>query len=96
IQGLAKCYSPHHALVFYDKENRPVASLSFCFYCSGIRIYPSIPALAKLKIDYGSRTDEEWQKFNAHAEAELNKLKKVMEALDLPVYDDMADYKKLK
>lgn len=37
---LAKCYVPHHAIVFYDENNNPVAHIAMCFYCGRKKIYP--------------------------------------------------------
>lgn len=34
--GLAKCYEPHHAYVFYDSMNHPLHFMSVCLMCDGI------------------------------------------------------------
>lgn len=34
--GLGKCYIPHHAFVFFDSTNKPVAYVSACLLCDGI------------------------------------------------------------
>jgi hypothetical protein len=39
-RGVAGCYSPHNAFVFYDAEKRPVAFLEICFDCIGSRTVP--------------------------------------------------------
>lgn len=38
------CYDPHHALVFYDKDWKPVASIDLCFACADFRARPAHPA----------------------------------------------------
>lgn len=42
--GGSKCYMPHHAFVFYDKEGTPVAEIAVCFLCNMMMAKPSIPA----------------------------------------------------
>ncbi len=39
-----ECYDPHHALVFYDKDWKPVASIDLCFACADFRARPAHPA----------------------------------------------------
>jgi hypothetical protein len=44
VIGLSGCYIPRHAIVYYDEKDKPVASMSICFECEGIRFYtPSYP-----------------------------------------------------
>lgn len=49
LTGFSKCFIPHHAVVFYDKENKPIASFMPCFYCEAIRLKPvkKTPELVK-------------------------------------------------
>lgn len=42
-RGVAGCYSPHNAFVFYDAEKKPVAFLKICFDCLGARASPEDP-----------------------------------------------------
>jgi hypothetical protein len=45
------CYVPHHAIVFYDEADHPVANLEICFTCNRHIATPSgTPEI----IDYGS------------------------------------------
>lgn len=37
---VAKCFEPHHALVFYNAENEIVAYCSICFMCNQTQVYP--------------------------------------------------------
>lgn len=44
LNGLSGCYIPRHGIVYYDEKNKPVASMSICFECEGIRFYtPDYP-----------------------------------------------------
>jgi hypothetical protein len=45
--GETKCFIPHHGFVFYDKEDKPVAQVSICFLCAGLRASPRLPAQPK-------------------------------------------------
>ncbi len=72
-RGVAGCYSPHNAFVFYNAEKKPVAFLEICFDCIGSRTVPEdaqcdpdFYALAvlcsELKLPYGRhRTPKEVQ-----------------------------------
>jgi len=42
-RGVAGCYIPHNAFVFYDAEKKPVAFLEICFDCLGARVIPEDP-----------------------------------------------------
>ena len=42
-RGFAKCFIPHHALVFFNTEGKPVAQVSLCFKCHQLLIEPSRP-----------------------------------------------------
>jgi len=39
-RGVAGCYAPHNAFVFYNAEKKPVAFLEICFDCFGSRCSP--------------------------------------------------------
>lgn len=39
-RGVAGCYFPHNAFVFYDAKGKPVAFLEICFDCMGARAIP--------------------------------------------------------
>lgn len=54
------CFLPHHGIVFYDREGKPVADISVCFLCDLVAENPShrtllwdMAALAKLIKDLG-------------------------------------------
>lgn len=74
LNGLSGCYIPRHAIVYYDEKDKPVASMSICFECEGIRFYSpdyprnhyaSTPALVK------------------KAEEKLKEIKSIVESLGL-------------
>lgn len=39
LTGLSSCFVPRHGLVYFDQMDHPVASLSVCFECGGIRMW---------------------------------------------------------
>ncbi len=43
IEQEEDCYDPHHALVFYDKEWKPLASIDICLSCADFRARPAHP-----------------------------------------------------
>ncbi len=50
IYGLSSCYIPRHGIVYYDKSDQPVASLSICFECERIGIWSMKPIAFKQKM----------------------------------------------
>ena len=42
-RGFARCFIPHHALVFFNTKGKPVAQVSLCFKCHQLLIEPSQP-----------------------------------------------------
>lgn len=38
--GDSKCFFPRHAIVYFDKNDDPVASVDICFECSGVVVSP--------------------------------------------------------
>lgn len=84
-EGLAGCYIPHHAIVFYDAQNTPVAWMSVCFMCTGIRLYHPVPRPAK--VVYNKKTE-------ADAYRKIEVLKKIVTGAGLPVFDRPEEYNK--
>jgi len=39
-EWIASCFEPHHGLVFKNKENDVIGSMSFCFECNQYRLKP--------------------------------------------------------
>jgi hypothetical protein len=46
-EGESKCFIPHHAFVFYDKDGKAVGQVSICFMCVGLRANPPVAAQPK-------------------------------------------------
>lgn len=49
INGLSGCFIPRHGLVYFDENDEPVASLSICFECEGIRMWTKSNGKIKAK-----------------------------------------------
>lgn len=81
--GLSGCFIPRHGLVFYDDKNNPVASLSICFECGGIRIWSSKSGTAKTK---ATKLNEKL------VEQQMTDLKNVLTASSVLVFDNHNDY----
>ena len=85
-EGLSKTFLPHHAIVFFDKNDVPLASIMFSFDGEGIRLQP-LKKDAKIVKEL---TDKE-------INDQLNKLaqfRKVVESLGFPVFDSPFEYQK--
>ncbi len=35
------CFIPHHGIVFFNSDGKPVAALSICFNCDNMQVYPA-------------------------------------------------------
>lgn len=72
VNGLSGCYIPRHAIVYYDEKDQPVASMSICFECQGIRFYsPSYP-----RNHYSSN-----EKLVKKAEEKLKEMEEIIKSL---------------
>ncbi|MCF6242729.1 MAG: SdiA-regulated domain-containing protein, partial [Bacteroidales bacterium] len=88
ITGLSKCFNPHHAIVFFDNSDKPIASVMFDFNCEAIRVQPK-------KISKKRRKEL--------SEKEINKLlnilkeyRKITDELNCPVFNTVAEYQYYK
>lgn len=86
-EGLAKCYEPHHAFVFYDENDKVVASSDVCFLCEGIRFYPA-KKYYKEQTNYSESAEKAARK-------QLNGIKAVIEKTEVPVLNTSYDYSAL-
>ncbi len=84
ISGLSKCFNPHHAIVFFDKSDKPLASIMFSFDCEAIRLQPEKKTKKRKK---------------ELSEKEINKLmnilsdyRSVIDELKCPVFNTVAEY----
>lgn len=74
VNGLSGCYIPRHAIVYYNEKDEPVASMSICFECEGIRFYsPSYP-----RNSYAST-----EKLVKKAQEKLKEIKAIVESLGI-------------
>ena len=85
LVGLNKCFDPHHAIVFYDKENKPVASLMLCFNCEAIRLNPKKKE-PELKQEVTDAEIEKWL-------ATLKEYELIVKELGFPVFNSLTKYK---
>ncbi len=86
LVGLSKCFDPHHAIVFYDKENKPVASMMFCFHCEAIRLNP---------IKRNSILAEEITETEIEEQLSiLKEYEQIIKELGFPVFSSLNAYKK--
>lgn len=85
--GLASCYIPHHAVVFYDDQHKIVAWMSACFMCDGVRFFP------EKKVNYEkTATKKQTQK----AEQQIKKLQEMVSSWGLMASEKEIDYINLK
>lgn len=80
--GLSKCFIPRHGIVFFDDSDRPIGSISICFECEAIRIYPE-------KTYKDNKLDAK------KALKQLKFLEKLVNDLELPIYSVGREYEKL-
>lgn len=49
LNGLSGCFIPRHGIVYFDEHDEPVASLTICFECEGIRMWTKSKGKIKAK-----------------------------------------------
>lgn len=82
LTGLSGCFIPRHGLVYFDENDQPVASLSICFECEGIRMWTK----SKGKIKPKSSGSVE------RAENQIGTLRTFLKKEEVIVSDDPDDY----
>ena len=105
------CFFPHHGIVFYDRDGKPVASVSICLVCTIAAEFPygadtmrwNLAALAQLIQDLGLPVFKDCDEADAHFIALARKWPdaKVKAALDDYLFNEAGgfaidDYSKLK
>lgn len=85
LNGLSKCFTPRHGIIYFDKEDIPVASLSVCFECQGIKMWTK----EKGKIKSSNPKD-------VKGENQLITLQNFLLNEDIIVSDNPYDYNRLK
>jgi len=87
LQGLSKTFFPHHAIVFFNQNNTPVAWISIGFECEGIKLYP--------ERKYKPAKKELPQSEIERLEKILAQFKTIFEQSGVPVYKNNESYFKL-
>lgn len=82
--GMAKCYEPHHAFVFYDDKDNIVASSDVCFLCQGVKFYPAKKYYKELSSHSSAQTKA--------AEKQLEQIKALVQKTEVPVLTASKDY----
>lgn len=82
--GLAGCYEPHHAIVFYDENGHIVASVDVCFLCEGIRFYPA-KKYVKRQAVYNKTTESQARELGS-------KIKELIKETNVPVFENTQEY----
>ncbi len=85
IIGLSKCFNPHHAVVFFNKTNKPVASIMFDFECEAIRVQP-------LKITKKRKKELSEKEINKQMQI-LSAYRYLIDELSCPVFNTIEEYK---
>lgn len=86
LTGLSGCFIPRHGLVYFDENDQPVASLSICFECEGIRMWTK----SKGKIKPKSSGSVE------RAENQIGTLRTFLEKEGMIVSDNLNDYNEIQ
>ncbi len=86
LMGLSKSYIPHHGIVFYSKDHRPVAYITFCFDCEAMRVFPPLePPPSPLTVELpDTKIKELLERLEAY--------KQVILDLKLPAFDTPFEY----
>lgn len=82
INGLSGCFIPRHGIVYFDKNDQPVASLSICFECEAIRMWTKSTGKIKSKN----------LKTIAGAATQIIQLKALLQNEKIIVSDNPSDY----
>ena len=85
LMGLAKCFIPRHGVVYFDQEDQPVAALSICFQCQGMRFFPEPKDEGRFRMRVGR------EKMRM-ARKDLKDMEMVMKDIGLPVSENLQEY----
>jgi hypothetical protein len=81
--GLSGCFIPRHGIVYFDEKDIPVASISICFECGGVRLWSNKSGIVRTKVT----------KLNEKAvEQQMIDLKKILLDAKVDVFDDVKEY----
>ena len=85
IFGLSKCFIPRHGLIYFNDKDEPIASISICFECEKMSLYPNPYAKIKFDSTFSELT----------ALKQLESIRELILLSNLPVYKDVNSYKTL-
>lgn len=78
LMGLSSCFIPRHGIIYFDKNDLPVASLSICLECERIRFWSSTSTVESHK----DPKDFDLEK----AESQIKTIKEVISQTAYPVF----------
>ena len=87
-EGLSKTFIPHHAIVFFDKNDTPKAAIMFDFNGEAIRLQPEKKG-NKLVLELSEKEINDQRN-------KLAEFRAVIEELRYPVLSSQSEYQKLK
>ncbi|MCB9188917.1 MAG: hypothetical protein H6600_08135 [Flavobacteriales bacterium] len=85
IHGLSGCFIPRHGLVYFNDKDEPVASLSICFECEGVRMWTKSKGNIKAKSTGSVK----------RSESQINTLRNFVEKEGMIISDKLEDYNTL-
>jgi hypothetical protein len=76
--AVADCFNPRHGIVFWDKNNKPVAHISVCFECNLLKATPELykydlTDIKQLFLELGMPVFEDPTKYEAYFEKLMSK-----------------------
>lgn len=81
--GLSKCFFPRHGLIYFNGKNEPVASISICFECQKIDLFPN-------------EAEESAAEYDTKAALkQLKSFEKIVEELGLQKFERAWEYEKI-
>ncbi|MEN8122296.1 MAG: SdiA-regulated domain-containing protein [Bacteroidota bacterium] len=83
--GLSACFIPHHAIVFFSKNNKPVASVMLAFDCESMRLEP-VKKTPKLNRELTEKEIEEQLVI-------LNEYEQLIKELGFSVFESPSAYR---
>ena len=85
LVGFSKTFLPHHAIVFYNNSDNPIAWIAIGFECEGIRTSP--------KIKYKEFKKEMSEKEIRYCEKQLAAYKNIIRKCGLPIFKRNEEYR---
>lgn len=86
VEGLSKCFTPRHGIIYFDSAGNPVASLSICFECQQIYFWSSVELEPFKEAEHFSKKGVE------QAEKQFEDLEACMKRFDIPVFEETSKY----